>query len=70
MAQHHFVVMYDPSVGWTWDTDTEESNFQGCVYLTDREEWVNSSYSNEINEIDNQASDQLIKAIQVMNGTM
>lgn len=68
MAQHHFVVMYDPDKGWSWETDVEEARFEGSIYLPERDEWVNSSYNDEINKIDNEASDQLLTSLRIMNG--
>lgn len=68
MSQHHFVLQYDTKTSeWIWDTDTEESNFKGCIYLDDLDVWTNSSYSTEIYDMDNSLSDDLGKAINYLN---
>lgn len=69
-SEHHFIVKYSEHEGWSWDTDTEEARFRGSIYLPKLQKWVNSSYSNDINRIDTEASNQLGRAISVMNGDM
>jgi hypothetical protein len=66
-SEHHFIVTFDSkSKKWKWDTDTEEARFDGSIYLEG--EWVNSSHSQVISDRDTEASDQLSKAIEIMNG--
>lgn len=70
MSQHHFIVVYDTELGWSWDTEVEEARFSGTIYLPESNEWVGSMYDEQTNERDNEASDQLCQAIRVMNGEM
>ena len=70
MSQHHFIVVYDTELGWSWDTEVEEARFSGTIYLPESNEWVSSSHTEGISERDNEASDQLCQAIRVMNGEM
>lgn len=70
MSQHHFIVVYDTERGWSWDTEVEEAHFDGTIYLPQERKWVNSSHTEEINERDTEASDQLCQALRVMNGEM
>lgn len=67
-SEHHFIVRYTEQEGWVWDTETENARFGRCIYLPTTEAWVNSSYSEEINRIDTEASEQLGKLIHTMNG--
>ena len=69
-SQHHFIIMYDTETKtWEWDTDTEEAVFTngGAIFLPDEREWANSSHTEEINEMDNELSTQLGKAIALLN---
>lgn len=71
---HYFVVAYDSvTKRWCWDTDCEAVTFQGgSVYVETVEGsgshmYVNSSYTDKINDIDTECSSKLGSMLQVLN---
>lgn len=68
MSVHHFVIKFDTEKKmWEWDTDTESIRFQGCIYLSELDKWVNSAYSEEVYDSDNAISEELGRAIFYLN---
>lgn len=74
MSDHYFVVKYNDETGWEWDTETESAHFsEGTIYTDGK--WVRSGdlfggNQHKLYDIDEQASEQLGRAMQVMNGDM
>jgi len=73
-TEHHFVVKYTESEGWSWDISTEIAKFSdGTIYYPELKKWEKSGSiynSDELTyERDETASQQLGQAIRVMNGT-
>jgi hypothetical protein len=69
-AQHHFIIQYDNEANtkWSWSVETEQAKFDGkAIYLPEKNEWVGSSYTTDINELDNELSDMLGSAIHTLN---
>jgi hypothetical protein len=66
-TEHHFIVKYVSGMGWMWDIASEEARFpEGTVWTGDG--WVISDSSPEINKIDREVCEQLMRSIDVMNG--
>jgi hypothetical protein len=41
-SEHYFIVKYDPSTGWSWDTDLEAGKFNGTIWDVENEVWLHS----------------------------
>jgi len=71
-TEHYFIVKYDPSTGWSWDTDLEAGKFNGTIWDVENEVWLHSGKliesAPEVYEVDGEASSQLAHALMVMNG--
>jgi hypothetical protein len=66
-TEHHFIVKYVSGMGWMWDIASEEARFpEGTVWTG--EGWVISDSSPEINKVDREVCEQLMRSIDVMNG--
>ena len=71
MSEHYFLVKYDSTNGWSWDTDLEAHKLgSGTVFIN--EEWHKTGSlldtMPEIYQIDEEASSQLTHALLIMNG--
>lgn len=66
-TEHHFIVKYVSGMGWMWDIASEEARFPDGTVWTG-EGWVVSDTSPEIVKADREVGDQLLKALDVMNG--
>jgi hypothetical protein len=74
MSDHYFVVKYNDVTGWEWDVETESAHFpEGTLYIDGK--WVRSGDlfggdQHKLYDIDEQASEQLGRAMDIMNGDM
>ena len=66
-TEHHFIVKYISNMGWIWDIASEDVHFpEGTVWTGMG--WVVSDNSPELLQKDREISEQLSRAIDVMNG--